>query len=156
MKAPFRSIFCPTDLSPIGNLAVPVAYLLAAKGGVVHLAHVDARAKTGNPLYPDEKPKGAPSPAQIDAAKAQLRAKLSALVPADAAARGVTTQIDLVEGEDVPLAIEEATKAKEAQVIVLGSHGRWGLSRLVHGDSVATRLLHRPDLDVVVVHTDKP
>lgn len=155
MKAPFRSIFCPTDLSATGNLAVPVAYLLAGKGGVVHLAHVDAPPHTGNPLYPDEKPKDAPSPAKIEALRSEMRAKLSALVPADAAARGIKTEIDLVVGEDIPLAIEEAKIEKKAEVVVLGSHGRWGLSRIVHGDSVATRLLHRPDLDVIVVHSDR-
>ena len=61
MKPPFRSILCPTDLSPLGNLAVSVGYLLAAKGGTVHLVHVDEPPRTGNPLYPDEKPKGAPT-----------------------------------------------------------------------------------------------
>ena len=156
MRAPFQSILCPTDLSAIGNLAVPVAYLLAAKGGVVHLVHVDAPAKTGNPLYPDEKPKGAPTPAQLDAAKKKVRANLEALVPPDAAARGIRTQFDLVEGEDVPMTVEAEAKARKADAVVLGSHGRWGVSRIVHGESVATRLLHRPDLDVIVVHTDKP
>ena len=156
MKAPFQSILCPTDLSAIGNLAVPVAYLLAAKGGIVHLVHVDAPAKTGNPLYPDEKPKGAPTPAQIAAGKKAEQATLQSLVPADAAARGVQTTLGVVEGEDIPLTIETEAKARKANVVVLGSHGRWGLSRIVHGESVATRLLHRPDVDVIVVHTDKP
>jgi nucleotide-binding universal stress UspA family protein len=156
VKPPFRSVFCPTDLSPVGNLAVPVAYLLAARGGVVHLARVDEPPDTGNPLYPEERPKGAPTPAEVEAAREALRGRLTALVPADAAARGVTTQVDLVEGEDVPLAIERAAKAKGADVVVLASHGRWGLSRVVHGDSVATRLLHRGDLDVIVVHSDRP
>lgn len=156
MKAPFRTILCPTDLSPVGNLAIPTAYLLAAKGGTVHLVHVDAAPKTGNPLYPDEKPKGAPTPAQIEATRKDLKAKLSALVPADAGARGIATQVDLVTGEDVPLALESAAKAMKADVIVLGTHGRVGLSRLVHGESLANRLVHRSDLDVILVHSDKP
>ncbi len=155
MKAPFHSILCPTDLSPIGNLAVAAAYLLAAKGAVVHLLHVDAPPK-GNPLYPDETPGGRLSPAQAEARKAEIAAKLKAIVPADAAARGIETRIDLAEGEDVPIAIEAEAKARGAEVVVLASHGRWGLSRLVHGESVATRLLHRPNLDVVIVHTDRP
>ena len=155
MKAPYASILCPTDLSSVGNLAVPVAYLLASKGGVVHLLHVDAPARTGNPLYPDEKPKGAPTPAQIDAAKKETRRKLEALVPADAAGRGVRTEFDVVEAEDVAMEIESEAKERKAQVVVLGSHGRWGLSRVVHGESTATRLLHRPDLDVIVVHSDQ-
>ena len=156
MKAPFRTILCPTDLTPVGNLAIPTAYLLAAKGGTVHLVHVDPAPKTGNPLYPDEKPKGAPTPAQIEAGKQALRAKLSALVPADAAARGVATQIDLLTGEDVPLAIEAAAKAMKAESIVLGTYGRVGIARLVQGESIANRLVHRSDLDVILVHSDKP
>ncbi len=156
MKAPFRTILCPTDLSPIGNLAIPTAYLLAARGATVHLVHVEAAPNTGNPLYPDEKPKGAPTPAQIEAAKQGLRAKLTALVPADAAARGIASQVDLVTGEDVPLAIESAAKAKKAEVIVLGTHGRVGIGRLVHGESIASRLVHRSDLDVILVHSDRP
>ena len=155
MKAPFRSILCPTDLSAVGNLALPVAYLLAAKGGTVHLLHVDAPAK-GNPLYPEDRPKGAPTSAQVEAAKIEVRRRLTALVPADATARGVATQVDFAEGEDIALAVEGAAKSRKADVIVLGSHGRWGVSRVVHGESVATRLLHRADLDVIVVHSDKP
>ena len=156
MKPPFRSLLCPTDLSPLGNLAVTVGYLLAAKGATVHLVHVDEPPKTGNPLYPDEKPKGAPTSAQIAAAKKELRAKLQALAPTDAAVRGVKTEIELVEGEDVAMAIEGEARRRKAEVIVLSSHGRWGLSRLVHGEAVAMRLLHRADLDVIIVHTDKP
>ena len=156
MKAPFRTVLCPTDLSAIGNLAIPTAYLLAAKGGTVHLVHVDAAPNTGNPLYPDERPKGAPQPAQIAARAKDLRAKLSALVPADAAARGISSQVDLVVGEDVPLALEKAAKALKADVIVLGTHGRAGIARLVHGESLASRLVHRSDLDVILVHSDRP
>ena len=155
MKAPFRSILCPTDLTAVGNLAIPAAYLLAAKGGTVHLLHVDAPAK-GNPLYPDERPTGAPTPAQREAARTETRRRLAALVPADATARGVATELDFVEGEDVAMAIETAARARKTEVVVLGSYGSWGISRLVHGESVAIRLLHRADLDVIVVHSDKP
>ncbi len=155
MKAPYRSILCPTDLSPLMNLAVPVAYMVAAKGATVHLIHVDAPPKTGNPLYPDEKPKGAPTAAQVDAAKNDRKAKLSALVPASAASCGISTVVDVVEGEDVAVAIEDEARRRGTEVIVLGSHGRWGLARIVHGESTALRLLHKPDLDVVIVHSDR-
>ena len=156
MKAPFRTILCPTDLSPVGNLAIPSAYLLAARGGKIHLVHVAPAPKTGNPLYPDEKPKGAPTVAEIEATNRGLRAQLAALVPADAAARGVQTEVDLLVGEDVPLALESAAKALKADVIVLGTHGRVGISRLVGGESLASRLVHRSDLDVILVHSDRP
>jgi nucleotide-binding universal stress UspA family protein len=156
VKAPYRSVLCPTDLTALGNLAVPVAYLLAAPGATVHLLHVDAPPKTGNPLYPDEKPKGAPTAAQLAAAKDKVRAQLKALVPADAAAGKIVTEFDLVEGEDVTMAIQSEARARKTDVIVLGSYGSWGLSRVVHGESVAMRLLHQSDLDVIVVHSDKP
>jgi nucleotide-binding universal stress UspA family protein len=156
VKPPFRSVLCATDLSPLGNLAASVGYLLAAPGATVHLVHVDEPPKTGNPLYPDEKPEGAPTPAQVEKSRKARRAKLEALVPADAASRRVTTKVEVVEGEDVALTIEAEARRRAVEVTVLSSHGRWGLARIAHGESVATRLLHRGDLDVIVVHTDKP
>jgi nucleotide-binding universal stress UspA family protein len=154
MKLPFRSILCATDLSPLGNLAVEVAYRLVGDGGTVHLLHVDAPPKLGNPLYPDERPKDAPTAAQLDAHRADVRARLGKLVPASRS--GVKTVVDLVESDEIANTIEDEAKRRVADVVVLASHGRWGISRLVHGESVALRLLHRPDLDVIVVHTDKP
>ena len=156
MKAPYRTILCPTDLSPLGNLAVPVAYMVADRGATVHLIHVDAPVHTGNPLYPDERPKDAPTASQVEAAKKDRKAKLSALVPASAASCGIKTVVDLVEGEDVAVMIESEARRRGSEVIVLGSHGRWGLARIVHGESMALRLLHKPDLDVVIVHSDRP
>jgi nucleotide-binding universal stress UspA family protein len=156
MKPPFRVLLCPTDLTPVGNLAIPVAYRLADKGSVVHLLNIDAPANLGNPLYPDERPKDAPTPAALAAGKAADRKRLEALVPADAKARGVTSEFDVIEADEVALAIEEQAKKRKADVIVLASHGRWGLARIVHGESIALRLLHRKDLNVIVVHSDKP
>jgi nucleotide-binding universal stress UspA family protein len=156
VKAPFRSILCPTDLSPLGNLAVKIAYLIADKGATVHLLHVDQPPKTGNPLYPDEAPKDAPTKSDIAEARSETKDSLQALVPADAAARGIKTSVDLAFGEDVAMVIEGEHRKRKTEVIVLSSHGRWGVARVLHGESTASRLLHRPDIDVVVVHSDKP
>ena len=155
MKLPFETVLCATDLSPLGNLAVDVGYRLLADGGVLHLLYVDAPPKLGNPLYPDERPKGAPTEAELASHRADLRSRLHALIPAAAASRSVRTEIDLVEDEEVALTIEAEAKRRGAEVVVLSSHGRWGLSSLVHRESVAIRLLHRRALDVVVVHTDR-
>jgi nucleotide-binding universal stress UspA family protein len=133
-----------------------VAYRLADAGATVHLLHVDEPPELGNPLYPEEAPKGAPTPEQLLQVAAGRRRELHALVPTDAAARGIKTDIALVEGLDVALSVEEEAKTRGAEVVVLSSHGRWGLARLAHGESVATRLLHRRDVDVIVVHTDRP
>lgn len=156
MKFPLRVLLCATDLSPLGNLAVPVACRLADPGSVVHLLNIDAPPKTGNPLYPDDRPKGAPTPADVAQAKAADRKRLEALIPADARARGVTFQCDVVESDDVALGIEEQARKLRADVIVLASHGRWGLARLAHGEPIASRLIHDKNLNVVVVHSDHP
>ena len=156
MRVPFRSVLCPTDLTPLGNLAVGAAYRLAADGATVHLLHVDEPPKRGNPLYPEEAPKDAPSDAELARGREERLRALAALVPSDAASRQVRVEFDLVEAPDVALAVEQEAKGRSAEVIVLSSHGRWGLARALHGDSVATRLLHRRDLDVVVVHSDRP
>jgi nucleotide-binding universal stress UspA family protein len=156
MRVPFRSVLCPTDLTPLGNLAVGAAFRLAADGATVHLLHVDEPPKRGNPLYPDDAPKDAPSEAEVARAREECRRALAALVPPDAAARGVRAALDLVEAPDVALAVEKEAKDRGAEVVVLSSHGRWGVARALHGDSVATRLLHRRDLDVIVVHSDRP
>ena len=156
MKAPFRTILCPTDLTPVGNLAIATAYLLAAKGATVHLVHVDPAPKTGNPLYPDEKPKDAPTAAHIEATRQDLNARLTALIPADAAARRRRDVDRPPRRRRRPARLEAAAKAKKADVIVLGTYGRVGLARLAHGESIANRLVHRSDLDVILVHSDHP
>jgi nucleotide-binding universal stress UspA family protein len=156
MKPPFRSLLIATDLSPLGNCAVSIGYLLAGAGATVRLLHVVAPPDTGNPLYPDERPANAPTPAQIEASRAERKRRLLALVPADATSRRIQSEAVLAEGEDVAMEIETAARSLRPEVVVLSSHGRWGFSRLLHGESVSTRLLHEKDLDLVVVHTDRP
>jgi nucleotide-binding universal stress UspA family protein len=155
MRVPFRTVLCPTDLTPLGNLAVAVAFRLAADGATVHLLYVEEPPKTGNPLYPEDAPKDAVSPEEVARAREERRAALRAAVPADASARGIRVDVDVVESADVALGIEEQAESRQAEVVVLSSHGRWGLARVTHGEAVATRLLHRRDLDVVVVHSDR-
>jgi nucleotide-binding universal stress UspA family protein len=135
-------------------LAAPLAYRLVEDGGTGVLVKVDEPPNLGNPLYPDEAPKDAPTAQQVEGARSDRSARLRALVPSDAAARNVRTEIDLVE--DVAREIEEEARRRRVDAVVLSSHGRWGLARLAHGEPVATRLLHRKDLDVVVVHSDRP
>jgi nucleotide-binding universal stress UspA family protein len=156
MRLPLRSVLCATDLSPLGNLAAEVALRLMGDGGTLHLIHVDAPPKLGNPLYPDDRPRNATTPAEVEAHRTDLRTRLQALAAATVGERAVRTVIDVVESSEIALAIEGEAKRRDAEAVVLSSHGRWGLSRFVHGESVAIRLLHRPDIDVVVVHTDRP
>ena len=50
MAATFRSILCPTDLSPTGDRAVAIAYALASPKATVHLLHLWEPAYVLSPL----------------------------------------------------------------------------------------------------------
>jgi nucleotide-binding universal stress UspA family protein len=69
---------------------------------------------------------------------------------AKAAGAGVASDTQVLHGECVQ-AIESLVRRNGSQAIVLGTHGRTGLARSVHG-SVAEGLLRRSDVPVVVVH----
>jgi hypothetical protein len=44
-------VLAPSDLSTLGDLAVPYAYALVPRGGIVHLLHVIEPLTEPNPLY---------------------------------------------------------------------------------------------------------
>ncbi len=153
MKVPFHTVLCPTDLSKIGNLAVPVAYRLAGDRATVHLLHVAEPPFLGNPLYNQFVQGYVPTPEEREEGEARVKKALHGLPPEDSLSRGVRTTYHLVHGMSVPDIIEETAKEIGADVVVLGTHGRTGLSRLVMG-SVATEVVRKEDLPVILVHED--
>jgi nucleotide-binding universal stress UspA family protein len=153
MKLPFRTILCPTDLSETGNLAVPVAYQLAANGGTVHLLHVAEPPFLGNPMYSQYVQGYVPTPEEQRAGEDRVQKKLHRLPPAEALDRGVRTEYHTVHGLNVPTVIEETAKEIGADVIVMGTHGRTGLGRILMG-SVATDVVKKDGLPVILVHKD--
>jgi len=155
MRVPFRTILCPTDLSKIGDLAVPVAYQLAGKGGTVHLLHVCEPPFLGNPLYNQFVQGYVPTPEERQEGEDRVNRQLHQLAPDDALTRGVRTEYHLVHGISVPDVIEEQAKEIGADVVVLGTHGRTGISRLVMG-SVAEEVVRKEHLPVILVHEDLP
>lgn len=142
MKAPVRCVLCPTDGSPTSEAAVPVAYRLVADGGEVHLLHVCQPPMLGNPLYPPYEQGYVPSPGETEAGKKAMHEALERLVPADAASRGVTTHMHLVDAANPSLAIADAFAAKKADIVVMGTHGRTGLVRFALG-SIASDVMKR-------------
>lgn len=154
MKVPFRTILCPTDLSEIGNLAVPVAYHLAASGGTVHLLHVCEPPFLGNPLYNQFVQGYVPTREEREVGEERVKKDLHRLPPNDAVERGVRTEYHIVQGVSVPDTIEQTARKISADVIVLGTRGRTGVTRLLLG-SVAKEVVRKEGLPVILVHGDR-
>lgn len=111
-----RVVMACTDLSELGNHAVPYAYaMLRSGGGLVHLVHVCEDAT------------------QQAAAEAQMRT----LVPQDADMYGITTSVQAIVDRPASQAIAHAAERLGVDSICLGSHGRGGLARAVMGSVVA-------------------
>jgi nucleotide-binding universal stress UspA family protein len=142
-----RSIVAATDLSELGNRAIPHAYALArGEAGVVHLLHVHERlvprpsyayaADVANALTADE--------------THALRTRLQALVPPQAAAHGIATDVIIADGGGAAEVICQTAERLSADAICVGSQGRGGLGRLVLG-SVTAQVLHQATRPVFVV-----
>ena len=153
MKVPFQSILCPVDTSETGNLAVPVAYHLAGANGIVHLMHVCEPPYLGNPLYGQYVQGYVPTPDEVAAGEERVTQKMHRLPPKDALERGIRTEYHLAHGVNVANCIEETAHELDVDVVVMGTHGRTGLGRILMG-SVATDVVKKKGLPVVLVHQD--
>lgn len=153
MKVPASTLLCPTDASKTGNLAVPIAYQLCADGGTVHLLHVCEPPYLGNPLYGPYVQGYVPTPAEQEKGRKAILDQLKAQTPPAALSRGIRTQYHMVEGVEVSRVIADQADALKADAIVLGTHGRTGLGRVLMG-SVATDVVKRKTVPVVLVHHD--
>lgn len=126
-----RRVLAATDFSPLGDAAIRQAYgLVAATGGQVVLLHVMT----------------APGSEQ---GRGECMERLRARVPSPAP-RGVTTEVEAVWHEDAATAIREVAGRTGADVIVIASHGRSGVRRLVLG-SVAQDVAAYAPAPVLIV-----
>ncbi len=151
MNFPVKRVLCPTDLSSVGDSAVSAAYRLAGPGGVVDLVHVQEFAVVPSPLdgtivaayYPDD--------ATVAAGNRHTREHLERLVPDAAGAAGIRTEIHALHDTSVAGTILGQARERGSDVIVMGTHGRSGIARLMLG-SVATEVLRKAHIPVVLVH----
>lgn len=150
MPSPFRTVLCTTDLSEPGNQAVSLAFALAAEGGLVHVLHVIEPLLMPSPL--EGVPMLAAPPPAAEMAEQAERAEqaLSRLVPAASAARGVRAKLHVMHELGVSGLIQRRAADLGAEVIVMATHGRSGLSRLLQG-SVATAVMKESALPVVLL-----
>jgi nucleotide-binding universal stress UspA family protein len=130
-----RVIVAATDLSPLGDAAVPLAYGLVTGGGTVHLTHV---VDAGPLARPGERLRDA-----------ELVNQLAERIPPDAAAKGVRTECHVVFGRAAEEVVALADRVG-ASVICVGSRGRSGVGAAVLG-SVSQEIIARSRCPVTVV-----
>lgn len=150
----YRKVLVTTDLSPLGNAAVPHAYaILAERGGTVILCSVINVQGAPDPLYAQPMP-GKPLAEQRAKLREDLFSSLEALVPEEARAEGkVATEVRAVEvSGPVHEAICQEAKTLEVDLIVMASHGYSGMKHLLLG-SVAEHVLRSADRPVLVIRS---
>ena len=112
------TILCPVDFSAGSAAVVALAAALAAgAGSELRLLHVYELPETGAATVP-----------------ADCTALLAGLQAAAGAAGATHVSAGVLRGEAAPTIVAEATR-RHADLIVLGAHGRTGLSRFLMGNT---------------------
>jgi universal stress protein A len=133
-------ILCPTDFSPLAETALQLASSMAAAGGatllIVHVAKLPAAfdGETIDGQYVE-----------------QLKRSLEMVQPTES---GVRCEHMLLMGDPTE-AIVRLAKTECADFIVMGTHGRTGLSRIFLG-SVAEAVVRRAPCPVLIARHPAP
>ena len=142
-----HTIVVATDFSPTAEHAQRVAHRLAAAfGAELHLLHV--RVLLEDPHLGEEQRHQFER--MLSDSDASTRGALEA---AGAAAADVRTVPHLVRGLSESEAIAETARDLDADLIVMGTHGRRGLSHVLLG-SVAERVVRSAPVPVLTVRQD--
>ena len=151
MKPTITRILVPTDFSATSDAALDFAKMIAETlGASLHLLHVFEdpfvagafAAEAYTPMPP------ATRQALIDDANARLTHRLT---PDEQTWFRGTTEI--IVGVSAP-AIVEYARETNADLIVMGTHGRTGMAHLLIG-SVAERVVRLSPCPVLTVHKDR-
>jgi nucleotide-binding universal stress UspA family protein len=141
----FRRICCPVDFSAPSTVALRAAAELAKRlGASLTILHVHQETPVPAPFQPD--PGQDPS---ADERLAEARRLLDVARRDAEAALGAPVPTELLVGDPVH---EIELRAADYDLLVMGTHGRTGVRRLVLG-SVTDRVLKRAPCPVVVVRT---
>jgi nucleotide-binding universal stress UspA family protein len=139
-----RSVLVATDLSETGDAAVPLAYSLAGPDATVHIVHVlperSQQRLTPHDIFP------------ADGSYAEIRERLAKLVP-ELGDRPVSTQLHVLESNDIALAIAQAAERLDASVVCVGTHAAGKLAGALLG-SVAQAVIKSSQRPVLL--TRKP
>ena len=133
----FKKILFPTDFSHTGDAALTMATSLARDtGATIMIVHVEEppTAYGGGEMYYG----------MMDPATDDLKRMLHEVVPAGEA---VSFQHRLITG-DPAQAIARLAESEDVDLIVMGTHGRTGLTRMLMG-SVAEAVVRRASCPVL-------
>lgn len=144
----FRKILVPTDgsdVSLVGALrALPLAKLASATIAVVYVQDVYAFAGIGQANTAGRQ-------RDMAAPRAQATAAIDRICD-EAKAAGVAFETLMVEDDQPARGIVSAAQTSGADLIVMSSHGRTGVAKLVLG-SVATKVLALSPVPVLIIKT---
>jgi len=145
-----RSVLVATDLSEASNQVVGPAYgILLQLGGRVELCTVHAIGVA------DALASLPPVSALGDKRRAELESELRALIPPEAEAAAITTNVSVIEARFAADAIIAAAERLDVDLIAVASHGRSGLKRALLG-SVAEEVARRATKPVLIVRSQTP
>ena len=146
-------VLAAVDFSEGSTLVVSRAYDAAKPGGTVHLLHVVKLTEprvTPNPMYAHYVPGRAPTAEERRRELHELEETLKRLIPPDAEARGIQTEVLALEARNVSRAIVSTAERLGVSLICLGSRHRLGLLRLL-GESVSRAVFTRSTVSVLIV-----
>jgi nucleotide-binding universal stress UspA family protein len=149
-----RRVLVATDFSAGGDQAIPWAFAAVPAGGVVKLVHVLTPWEVPSPLVPHYDPKRT-NRGEYKRMVNEARDKLAALVPWEAAADGIESELEVISDRDPAHAIQAAATRFGADVICLGSRGRSGLSEVLLG-SVARAVFAEGSHPVLLARPPAP
>jgi nucleotide-binding universal stress UspA family protein len=134
-----RKILCAVDFSPTSDEALRVAARLATQRGselvLAHAWHLAPTSFPGEYSYPAELIAALAEDAKLGLAENVVRAR----------ALGATTiSSHLLEGPPWQKVVELAEELAGVELIVLGTHGRTGLARVVMGSVAEMVVRHGP------------
>lgn len=157
MERPIRKILVPTDFSACAEEALDYALELArALGASVEVCHCGPTPDYHVPalVSPAMRTAAADLVAQLAAMTEASRHELDDLIARRSATAGAPLSGCSVDG-DPDEGITRRAAEGGADLIVIGSHGRRGLSRVLLG-SVTERVVRHAPCPVLVVHPRKP
>lgn len=147
----FRNILIPTDGSPLATIAVDagIAFAREASAKVTilavtepfHLFSVDPEQVSGTRY-------------EYEALASKHAAEMLAALARKAEAEGVACQTEQVSSHEVYRAIIDQATHKDADLIIMASHGRGGVGSLMLG-SVAAKVLAHSTIPVLIYRAKK-
>jgi len=141
----YEKVLLPTDGSPCSAQALREGLELArscgAKATVIYVVE--------NPLLTlPMLPEGIPYEAELYEDLKKAADEVLSEAQKIAAEVGVAIETVMAEGQPVPTIV---SYAKNFDLVIMGTHGRGGLEKLILG-SVTDGVLHRTDRAVLVIH----